>query len=266
MLPLFRVLPVASLLLSALIFVLAEMPPRRASLPNALAPARGPLIDAAEHPEWRQFYVQAAFKRADEIEHLRELPDTPTRMPPVAADPEPQKPAVQPVPDSVAVIAPATPQPEKHNETADSPVRQEIAPPPATPLAESPRSPPPALEADTAEPPLPVAPPQQIAGLPNEHEITELDDITAAVDSPVVTATIPAEIGETSSTELPVVLPPQRPAHLRSPPRPKASSRAKTQHKVVRQSRSKRAAAPAPKQQTQQPSLFHSQFGDGGAH
>ncbi len=258
MLPLLRVLPVGSLLLSALIFMLAETPPRRASLPAALAPARGPLIDAAEHPEWRQFYVQAAFKRADEIEHLRELPNTPTRIPPVAAPPEPQKPVVQPVSDSAGAIAPATPQAEQRNDTAANPVQQDIAPPqPATPIAESRGAPPLALEADTQQPPLPM----QIAGLPNEHETTESDDITGGLDSPATTATIPVEIGETSSTELPVVLPPERPAHLRSAPRPKASSRGSPPRKTTRQSKAKRPLARQQAQPAAQSNSFQSLFG-----
>ena len=262
MLPLLRVLPVGSLLLSALIFVLAETPPRRASLPATLAPARGPLIDAAEHPEWRQFYVQAAFKRADEIEHLRELPNTPTRMPPVVAAPEPQMPAVQPVPDPAAAIAPATPAAEEHDEIAVAPAQQEIAPlQPTAPVAESAPSAPPALEAEPQEPPLPLAPPQQIAGLPNEHETTESDDVTGALDSPAITATLPVEIGETSSTELPVVLPRERPAHLRSAPRPKASSRANTSRKVTRRSKRKRPVQRQQAQPAAQSNSFQSLFG-----
>jgi hypothetical protein len=36
----------------------------------------------AEHPGvWRQFVLQAAYRRADEIERLRDLPDKPMRMP-----------------------------------------------------------------------------------------------------------------------------------------------------------------------------------------
>ena len=230
MLPLLRVLPVGSLLLTALIFMLASTPPRTRVLPHALGPASGPLIDAAEHPEWRQFYLQAAFKRAGELEHLSELPNTPTRMPVVTA-PEPANIAAEPQTAAEVVVAIA-PRAQPNTEVA-------------TPV-------PPAMADDT--------PPQQIAGLPAERVDAAPEDITGALDSPVVTATIPMEIGETSSTELPIVLPPERPSPL-PPPRPKAGSRAKTP-KVARPAKQRRQSAPATKQQPAKPAAFRSRFGE----
>ena len=269
MLPLLRVLPVGSLLLTALVLVLAATPPRRPMLPHALAPAWGPLIDAAEHPEWRQFYMQAAFKRADELGHLRELPDTPTRMPVVVA---PEPPKTVPPEELVVAIAPAAPARDNRDEAPAISAEEGAPGQPSTPAAPAP----PLATAtvpDIPEPPLPLlSPPQQIAGLPGEPETAESDDITGALDSPVVTATIPVEIGETSSTELPVVLPPERPVRV-PPVRPKASSRAKPQPAAVRQSRSKRPvraakrpAAPAVKKRAQpasaQANPFQSLFGE----
>jgi hypothetical protein len=225
MLPLLRVLPVGSLLLSALVFMLAATPPRERLLPHALAPAQGPLIDAAEHPEWRQFYLQAAFKRADELERMRELPNTPTRMPPVATLPEPQKPSEP----SIAVVL--------EPQTASAPPAPQDAPPAPVPAAD--------------------AAPQQIAGLPSEQATADSEDITGALDSPTTAATMPMDIGETSSTELPVIVLPER---SRLPiPRPKAGSRAKT-HKA-KQSAAKPTGAKPQTQPAAPANSFQSLFG-----
>ena len=272
MLPLLRVLPLGSVFLSALIFLLAATPPRRPALPDALGPARGPLIDAAEHPEWRQFYVQAAFKRADEIEHLRDLPSTPTRMP-VVAQPEAQKAAIQlaPAKEIVADVAPAVPAPEKSSDAPAIPAKEITPTHQALPGADVAAPVAPAVVAETAGPQLPLVRPQQMAGLPSEPETAESDDITGALDNPAIAATMPIAIGETSSTELPLVMPPESTAPL-PVPRPKAGARAKTPHKLGQPRTGKRPVraakrppAPAAKQRAQataQTNSFRSLFGE----
>ena len=78
MLPILRILPVGGVLLAILILVLALEPPG-AQRP-VLTPTRGALVDASQHPEWRQFLIQAALRRAEELNRLLDLPDTPTRI------------------------------------------------------------------------------------------------------------------------------------------------------------------------------------------
>jgi hypothetical protein len=77
MLPILRIIPVGGVILAILIVVLALEPPGGPR--PVLTPSHGALIAADEHPEWRQFLIQAAVRRADELSRLRELPDTPTR-------------------------------------------------------------------------------------------------------------------------------------------------------------------------------------------
>jgi hypothetical protein len=81
MLPILRILPVGGVFLAILLLVLATNAPERmpTSLTPDAAPIRGALIARAEHPEWRQFLIQAAIRRADELNRLRELPDPPAR-------------------------------------------------------------------------------------------------------------------------------------------------------------------------------------------
>ena len=81
MLPILRILPVGGLLLAILILVLALSPPdgSRAPLSSAIVPSRGALLDRERQAEVRQFLIHAALKRADELNRLRELPDTPAR-------------------------------------------------------------------------------------------------------------------------------------------------------------------------------------------
>ena len=132
MLPILRILPVGGVLLAILILVLALSPPdgSRAPLSSAIGPARGALVDRDRHPEVRQFLILAALKRADELNRLRELPDTPARS-------------------------------------------------------------------DDAQ--------SKVAGLPSERTDTDPDETGSINETPAVS--IPIEIGEPSSTELPVTAP-----------------------------------------------------------
>jgi len=129
MLPILRILPVGGVLLAILILVLALSPPdaTRSPLTAAIAPARGALVNRDHHEEQRQFLIHAALKRADELNRLRDLPDTPARS----------------------------------------------------------------SEA-------------QVAGLPSERSDTDPDEPASTNEMP--SGSIPVEIGEPSSTELPVTL------------------------------------------------------------
>ena len=80
----FGVLPILRTTLLGSVFVTLALlagfalhEPARPHLTHVVAPARGPLIETNEHPEWKQFLVQAAFRRADELERLRDLPASP---------------------------------------------------------------------------------------------------------------------------------------------------------------------------------------------
>jgi hypothetical protein len=181
MLPLLRIVPAAGVLLSLVIFMLAVTPPRGSGLPQAPAPARGPLIDAAEHPEWRQFVLQAAYRRAHEVERLRDLPDTPAPSEPALTDVAPML-NVDPLPPPPSEETLANLLPKPKSEVADAPV---AAPAPAT------------------EPP-----PQPVAALQQE-------EAPAPSNAPA-----PVDIGETAAVEIPAMLPRDRPA-LGKKPQPK---------------------------------------------
>jgi hypothetical protein len=146
MLPILRVIPVGGVLLAITILLLALNPPdgSRVHLTPAMAPASGALIARDLHPEWRQFLMLAALRRADELKRLLELPDTSLRSTP-------------------------------------------------------PEAPPPKAETAPA-----------IAAVPNSRSDAGPEDLTGSIVQPA-DAAIPVDIGETSSTELPVIPQEERP-------------------------------------------------------
>ncbi len=141
MLPILRIIPVGGVLLAIMILVLALSPPDRfhSQFPGP-APARGALIERADHPEWRQFLMLAATRRADELIRLRELPDGPVQA-------DKPGPAVAGLPADRGAAAPdgatgAIPTPERsavpveigEPSSAELPVtKQEETPPVITP-------------------------------------------------------------------------------------------------------------------------------------
>ncbi|HZL39271.1 MAG TPA: hypothetical protein VFC45_03225 [Pseudolabrys sp.] len=141
MLPILRILPVGGVFLAIMLLVLALNPPAgpHAQLTPNGAPVRGAMIDRNEHPEWRQFLILAAIRRAEELSRLRDLADIPAGT--------------------------------------------------------------------GAAPPAP-----KVAGLPATRGDTDPDDddqTGSIVQIPA--ATLPIDIGETSTFELPVVTPEERP-------------------------------------------------------
>jgi hypothetical protein len=141
---------------------------------------RGPLIALDKHPEWPQFVIQAAIRRADELNRLRELPDTPV---------------------------------------------------------------------------VPVPPAGKIASVPVQcvDSDPEPDDVTGSIIQPRP-ATIPIDIGEASSIELPVVTP-DEPAPVITP------ARLKSGHESRMKTHTRRASLTNP-QASGQFDLFKAMFGD----
>ncbi len=216
MLPILRVIPVGGVLLAIAILILALNPPGdpRAHLTDVSA--TGALISRELHPEWPQFLMLAALRRADELNRLRALPDTPVPLPPEA--------------------------------------------------------------------PLKAARPPEVVAVPNNATDAQPEDVTGTiVQSP--NASIPVDIGETSSTELPVIPREEQPPVVIMPERAKlphesnagpepakppatsnataepAKRAAKTRVRHVRRAR----PAPAKQQASVQFNFFDVLFGNDGA-
>jgi hypothetical protein len=147
MLPILRIVPVGGVLLAIVILVLAFNPPGGTHVLLAPPAVRGALMARSDHPEWRQFLMLAATRRAGEIARLRDLLDAPGH--------------------------------------AGKPRRG-----------------------------------SEVAGLPIDRTSADPDDATGSIPTPAE-STLPMEIGEPSSTELPVTkneeLPPAiTPARLKT--------------------------------------------------
>jgi hypothetical protein len=123
----------------------APVPATRIGIPIS---ARDLSIDAAEHPGSRQFYVQAAYRRAEEPDRRRELPAAPAVLSVEPSSGEAPPPAAT-AGVSLAALPSASDQP---------------APPPSDPATE---------------------------------------DTAGAIDAPP-SGTMQIDIGEASSTELPL--------------------------------------------------------------
>lgn len=161
MLPIFRIISVGGVTLAITILVLALIPPggTRLARPTHDIVARGPLMDPGTHPEWRQFLIHAALRRAGELERLRDLRDTIVRTPDI----------VEPGPE--------------FETTAETP----------------------------AAPDRPL-----LVGLTSGAENREPEEFTGSIGR-ASGSTIPIEIGEASSTELPVASTEETPPVIRLP-------------------------------------------------
>lgn len=189
MLPILRILPVGGVFFAILILVLALGAPDHARPGKGPAPgvamlsARGPLQQLGEHPEWRQFIILAALRRADELAHLRELADDPVR------------------------------------ETTPAPLEEKVA------------------------------------VIPVERGDLEPEDVTGSVNA-APAATLPMDIGETSSMELPNVHE-ETPLPVAKPPervKPKIEAKKKTAQHVRRAKSSSKASAKASNKSAAKPS------------
>ena len=167
MLPILRTISVGGVGLAIAILGLALIPPGRPSmrLADGDTTARGALIDRRNHPEWRQFLILAALRRADELSRLRGLPGassgSPDMPPNLASD------------DSLADFLRRAPSIDAGEGT-------------------------------------------KVAGLPVERGEVAPDDETGSINV-APSATMPIDIGETSSFELPVAPAEEKPPVARSP-------------------------------------------------
>ena len=114
--------------------------------------------------------------------------------------------------------------------------------------------------------PMPEPKPTKLAALSVERAASgsASDDVTGAVADASGT-TIPVDIGEASSTELPIVLPRERPAVLRIRHQAEPRRRVVYPHRVKAKATSKTAKLPANEQPASQVNLFEQLFATSNA-
>lgn len=193
MLPILRILPVGGVLLAIMILVLALKPPGGLShsVPGRELAARGPLQLISDHPEWRQFLIQAATRRAHELVRLRDLPDLPV----VSGDP-----------------------PNIGGQIGGSDE-------------------------------------EKVAGLPAARGDADPDDLTGSIGE-LPGATIPIDIGEASSVELPLTTPEETPPTIKKRERVKLPN--ESRKKPAQRSR---RAVPAKPETVATSNIFELLFG-----
>lgn len=123
-----------------------------------------------------------------------------------------------------------------------------------------PRHEPPVSEPEPAvQETAPAAEPAKVAALPAERPDADPDpdSITGSIDD-APAATIPVEIGAASSFELPVVLPEERPAIIRTPERTKPAN--ESQRKKRSRLAKPKAPPPPPAQRAPQVGLLEELF------
>jgi hypothetical protein len=257
MLPILRILPVGGVLLAILLLILALNPPgsSRSQGSPSMVTARGPLLERSHHPEWRQLLILAATRRANELNRLRDLPDTPVRTAPDAPIATEMKPDVVSTPPKATSGNAVQDEPQKPAQGSSEDLPQgapQDSPPPAPQESqqESQQAAPQiaSTEPSQATPKEPPRDPSQdaakVAELPTDQASVAPDDATGSTAN-ASTATLPLEIGEPSASELPVTKQEDHPPAI-TPARLKSRHHTRTRHVRVAGRSYKPLPKPAP--------------------